>query len=190
MKTTFIKIFIWISLILLVESTTFAETQQEMLDRQDRFAEYTVIYTSEKVPGANCVCVKSETYSNISEDQTQTDYNNGNFDNNWIQTRIVEDPTEAACWNPTTRKYKCTVQPGLTGFQNIFASIVKTVVYIVMLLGVLAIVGLGIAWAWAGGEDVKMKSNLKHWAVNVLVGLIILFFFRYILTFLAPWIFQ
>lgn len=59
-----------------------------------------------------------------------------------------------------------------------------------MLLGVLAIVGLGIAWAWAGGEDVKMKSNLKHWGINVLVGLTILFLFRYILTFLAPWIFN
>lgn len=59
-----------------------------------------------------------------------------------------------------------------------------------MLLGVLAVVGLGIAWAWAGGDDVKMKSSLKHWAINVLIGLTILFLFRYILAFLAPWIYK
>jgi hypothetical protein len=59
-----------------------------------------------------------------------------------------------------------------------------------MLLGVLGIVGLGIAWSFAGGDDVKMKSNLKTWGINILVGLIILFLFRYILQFLAPWIYN
>jgi ABC-type uncharacterized transport system permease subunit len=59
-----------------------------------------------------------------------------------------------------------------------------------MLLGVLSLVGLGIAWSLAGGDDAKAKSSLKKWAVNILVGMIILFFFRYILQFLAPWIYQ
>jgi hypothetical protein len=38
-----------------------------------------------------------------------------------------------------------------------FAEIIRWFVFIVMLLGVLGIVGLGIAWAWAGGDDVKAK---------------------------------
>jgi len=59
-----------------------------------------------------------------------------------------------------------------------------------MLLGVLGIVGLGIAWAWAGGDDVKVKSNLKKWGINIAIGLVILFFFRYILTIIAPWIYN
>ena len=59
-----------------------------------------------------------------------------------------------------------------------------------MLLGVLGIVGLGIAWSFAGGDDIKAKSSLKKWGVNILVGLTLLFLFSYILSFLAPWIYQ
>ncbi len=59
-----------------------------------------------------------------------------------------------------------------------------------MLLGVLGIVGLGIAWSLAGGDDIKAKSSLKKWGVNILVGLTLLFLFSYILRFLAPWIYQ
>jgi ABC-type uncharacterized transport system permease subunit len=64
------------------------------------------------------------------------------------------------------------------------------VINIVLLLGVLAVVGLGIAWSFAGGDDIKAKSTLKKWAVNIIIGLIILFFFTYILRFLAPWVYQ
>jgi hypothetical protein len=59
-----------------------------------------------------------------------------------------------------------------------------------MICGVLAVVGLGIAWAWAGGDDAKMKTKLKTWGMNIVVGLTILFLFRYILGFLAPWIYK
>jgi len=51
----------------------------------------------------------------------------------------------------------------LSGFQKVFAQIIRYFIYIVLLLGVLGIVGLGIAWAFAGGDDVKMKTTLKHW---------------------------
>jgi ABC-type uncharacterized transport system permease subunit len=64
------------------------------------------------------------------------------------------------------------------------------VINIVLLLGVLAVVSLGIAWSFAGGDDIKAKSTLKKWAINIIIGLIILFFFTYILQFLAPWVYQ
>jgi hypothetical protein len=64
------------------------------------------------------------------------------------------------------------------------------VINITILLGVLAVVGLGIAWSLAGGDDVKAKSSLKSWAINIIAGVVILFFFRYILMFLAPWIYN
>lgn len=61
------------------------------------------------------------------------------------------------------RKYKCTVQSGLVGFQNLFATIIKWMINIVLLAAVLAIIGLGIAWSLAGGDDAKAKSSLKKW---------------------------
>jgi hypothetical protein len=64
------------------------------------------------------------------------------------------------------------------------------VINIVLLLGVLSVVGLGIAWSFAWGDDVKAKSSLKKWAINIIIGLVILFMFRYILLFLAPWVYQ
>ncbi len=84
---------------------------------------------------------------------------------------------ESQCSIITTRKYKCTIQTGLSGFQVVFAQIIRYVINIVLLLAVLAVVGLGIAWSFAGGDDVKMKSTLKTWAINIIVGLLILFMF-------------
>lgn len=49
----------------------------------------------------------------------------------------------------TARKYKCTVPTGLAGFQTVFAQIIRFVINIVLLLGVLSVVGLGIAWSFA-----------------------------------------
>lgn len=120
------------------------------------------VFTTEPVPGADCKCISGQT-----------------------------GPDGKSCIGPVeTRKYECTTKPGLTGFQEIFAKIIRYVINITLLLGVLAIVGLGIAWSLAGGEDVKMKSTLKTWAINIVIGLIILFLFRYILMFLAPWVYQ
>lgn len=103
---------------------------------------------------------------------------------------------DASMWPPNPnlpvqqRKYVCTVQTGLAGFQNMFATIIRWFVNIVMLFWVLAVIWVGIAWSLAGGDDAKAKTNIKKWAINILVGMIILFFFRYILQFLAPWIYK
>jgi hypothetical protein len=120
----------------------------------------TVIVT-EKVPGADCKEKKSSTGNNTT-------------------------------WSSSiqTRKYECTVKKWFTSFQLIMAEIIRWFVFIVMLVWVLAIVWLGIAWTWAGGDDAKTKTNLKKWAINIAIGLAILFFFRYILTLIAPWIYQ
>lgn len=120
--------------------------------------------TSEMVPGAHCICLK-----------------------NGIATWTVD----VACVGPITeRKYQCTSAKWLSGFQEIFANLIRYVINIVLLLGVLAVVGLGIVWSFAGGDDVKMKSTLKTWAINIVVWLVILFMFRYILMFLAPWVYR
>jgi hypothetical protein len=129
----------------------------------DSAAKKVVTVVSEKVPGATCVC-----------------YIGGNAW--WPEcppgTKISE------------RKYQCTTDAGMTGFQKVFAQMIRFVINIVMLLGVLAVVGLGIAWSFAGWDDMKMKSTLKTWAINLVIGFIILFMFRYILLFLAPWIYK
>ena len=129
----------------------------------------TKIYTTEPVPGGNCVCVYEE--------------------KEW-DTVVTKTDDPKKCASITWRKYQCTVQPWLSGFQSVIASLIRWIVYIVMLLGVLWIVGLGIAWSFAGGDDVKMKTNLKSWGINIFIGLTILFLFRYILQFLAPWIYK
>lgn len=87
------------------------------------------------------------------------------------------------------RAYICTHASGLAGFQQVFAQIVRWIVNISLLLGVLAIAALGVAWAIAGSDDPAYKKFLKDWLVNLIIGLIILFMFRYILFFLAPWVF-
>ena len=94
------------------------------------------------------------------------------------------------CTVVTTRKYECTANKWMLGFQEVFAKIIRYVINIVLLLGVLAVVGLGIAWSFAWGDDVKAKSTLKTWAINIVIWLLILFMFRYILLFLAPWIYR
>ncbi len=134
------------------------------------------VYTSEIIPGASCVC----------------DYTSDVWDDEWNAPVSAIATTPGSCNNVPVakRKYICTVGTWLVSFQLMFANIIKYLINIVLLLWVLAIVGLGIAWAWAGGDDVKMKSTLKKWGTNIVVGLIILYLFQYILRFLAPWIYK
>lgn len=133
-------------------------------------AEKITTITSEKVPGATCVC--DAPWASLPE---------------WQSWPVL---WEAACGeNVAKRKYKCTIDSWMLWFQTVFAKIIRYVINIVLLLGVLAVVWLGIAWSFAGWDDVKMKSNLKSWAINIIIGLIILFMFRYILLFLAPWVY-
>ena len=123
----------------------------------------TVIVT-EEIPWANCTCIAQTTGNNPSASVT-------------------------SCGDPKTRKYSCTVGKWLSGFQDIFREITRWVVYITMLLWVIAIAGAGIMWAW-GSDSEEYTKKAKWWVMNILIGLVILFTFRYILWFLAPWIFQ
>lgn len=124
----------------------------------------TVIIVTERVPWASCTCY------------VESDPNYG---------------SDAACSATTVseRKYVCTVEKGMVGFQNMFREITKWFIYITMLFGVLALVGAGILWAW-GSESEEYTKKAKGWSVNIIIGLAILFTFRYILWFLAPWIFM
>jgi hypothetical protein len=106
----------------------------------------------------------------------------------WADCVCVSSDT--SCSTLTTRKYQCTLQPWLSSFQSMLAGIIRYLIYIVLLLWVLALASLGVAWGWAGGDDVKMKTNLKKWWVNIFAWLIILFLFQYILRFIAPWVYQ
>lgn len=128
-------------------------------------AEPLMTITSERVPWADCYCYIG-------------------WNKSWIVNEACKTGTVAE------RKYQCTTGSWMAWFQSVFAQIIRYVINIVLLLGVLAVVWLGIAWSFAGWDDVKMKSNLKSWAINIIVGLIILFMFRYILLFLAPWVYK
>ncbi len=97
--------------------------------------------------------------------------------------------TVNSCNKVETRKYECIVQPGMTSFQKIIGSIIKWFVFIIMLLGVLAIVGAGIMMAF-GSDSEEYTKKAKGWAMNIIIGLIILFTFSYILKLIAPWIYQ
>jgi hypothetical protein len=120
----------------------------------------TKVYVTSKVPGADCVCVVPPYAS-----------------------------TDDFCGWPKLSKFECEVGTWLSAFQNMFREIVQWAVYIIMLLGVLAIAGAGILWAF-GSDSEEYTKKAKWWVTNIIVWLFILFTFRYILGFLAPWIFQ
>jgi hypothetical protein len=156
------------------------------------------VMTTEEIPWGNCVCVANFRADGASQDIAQNDlatitkWATKNAD--WSYTLAKDNGGNSAtirpnCWDMITRKYECIVQPWLIGFQNIFATIIRYLVNIVLLLGVLAIAGLGVAWSWAGWDDAKAKTALKKWGTNIIVWLIILFLFQYILRLLAPWIY-
>lgn len=171
--------FLWF-LWLIKENATYAfECQPWYVMRVDESwcdpvneSKPTTVYTTEMIPGAQCECYAE----------------NKPWDGNG-PTQILKW-REACNVSVEKRKYVCTVQPWLAGFQQILASIIRWFVYIVMLLGVLGIVWLGIAWSFSGGDDAKAKSKLKWWAINILIWLTILFLFRYILIFIAPWVYN
>lgn len=119
--------------------------------------EKVLIYTTEDIPGGNCVCV----------------------DGCWGSTGDL-----------TKKKYQCEVTKWFSSFQSMLATIIKWFIYVAILVSVLALVGLGIAWSLAGGDDIKAKTGLKKWAINIMIGFVILIFFTTILRFIAPWIFM
>ena len=83
----------------------------------------TEVIVTEMIPGSACVCM-------------------------W---ETAPDGKTCATTVPVTeRKYTCKIEAGLAGFQKMLATIIKWFINIVMLCAVLAIVGLGIAWSFAG----------------------------------------
>lgn len=127
----------------------------------------TVIFTTERVPGALCTCA----------------IDNRDGKDIWAGMTL-----ESQCGNPQTRKYKCVVEQWLGGFQNIFREIMRYIVYLTMLLGVLAVVWVGILWTW-GSDSEEHTKKAKWWVMNILIGFVILATFSSILRFLAPWVF-
>ena len=100
---------------------------------------------------------------------------------------------DGGCDAPNTRKYRCNIEGGISGFQSVVGAIIRYAVYIGLLLWVLALVALGIAWSvgsavGSGAENTKKK--IQWWLINALFWLIVLFFFSAILRILAPWIYQ
>lgn len=128
------------------------------------------VIVTEKIPGADCTCV-ADGASMHESDGTQT----------WLW--------EAACGDLNTRKYECSVKKWLWSFQEMIATVVRWFVNIVTLLGVLAIVGAGIMMMF-GSDSEEYTKKAKWWAKNIVIGLVLLFTFRYILQLLAPWIYQ
>lgn len=120
------------------------------------------VYVSEKVPGATCTCATK-----------------------WYEWQ--EDcPSTLAV---SDRLYQCSIDKWMWAFQSMIGAITKWFIYLTMLFWVLALVWAWILWAW-GSESEEYTKKAKGWAVNIIIGLGLLFTFRYILWFLAPWIFM
>ncbi|MBS9784200.1 hypothetical protein KGV55_02510 [Candidatus Gracilibacteria bacterium] len=132
--------------------------------KEDSGSGETLTYVTEPVIGADCKCVVK----------------NGSGE-------IVANPL--MCGDITNRLYECKVPEGMAGFQSMFRAVIKWIAIVATLLGVLALVALGIAWAVSGGQDSKMKKDLKEWIQNIIIGLAILYTFGFILRFLAPWVY-
>lgn len=126
----------------------------------------TTVIVTEDIPGANCTCIGTQSTDGLT----------------W-------PPRQNYCWDPATRKYRCEVKSGFASFQEILAAMIKWIVFISALLGVLSLAVLGVMWSLSGADSEKTKK-VKWYFINILVGLTILFFFRYILAFLAPWIYK
>lgn len=122
----------------------------------------TTVIVTEEIPWANCKCF----VDNVESDKKWKD-----------------------CWTIETRKYKCTIEPWFGSFQKSIQGITGWFTQIALILSVLVVVLLGIAWAIWGSSEEKVKF-LKWWTINILIGIVTLFFFQYILVMLAPWVFK
>ena len=138
------------------------------------YADVVTVQVTEKIPWAECTCI-----ANGAQDTPAGD-------GMWPPKPWT---WEAACGDINTRKYECKVEKWLGSFQSLIATIVRWFVNIVTLLGVLAIVWAGVMMMF-GSDSEEYTKKAKWWAKNIIIGLVILFTFRYILQFLAPWIFQ
>lgn len=130
----------------------------------------TEVIVTEKIPGVECTCI------------AQWETGPGGM---WPPTPVNQD----TCWTPATRKYKCTIKPWFSSFQESIQGITGWFTQIALILSVLVVVLLGIAWAIWGSSEEKVKF-LKWWTINILIGIVTLFFFQYILVMLAPQVFK
>ena len=156
---------------------SFGDTPKTISEADKIKASEPVLVTvTEKIPWADCTCTADGAQTTaLPADQA------------WPPT---PGTWEAACGKVETRKYVCKVGKWLSSFQVMIASIIRWLVNIILLLGVLAIVWVGIMMSFYGSSDEWWAKAAKKWAVNIIVGLIILFTFRYILGLLAPWIYK
>lgn len=107
----------------------------------------------------------------------------------WSDTPMTKDWQKTCETNIAKKKYKCEMKWGMESFTKIFSGMIRWIVNISMLLAVLALVVMGILWSTTGADSDKVKA-VKWWFINILIGLLILFFFRAILGFLAPWVYK
>ncbi|MDP5038967.1 MAG: hypothetical protein NWP80_00800 [Candidatus Gracilibacteria bacterium] len=87
-----------------------------------------------------------------------------------------------------TGLYKCSVTPGMSGFQELFAGLLKFLTAMAVLIGVLYIVINGIMLSM-GGMDSSAKENAKKNVTSAIIGLLFLLLGGYILKIIAPWVY-
>lgn len=142
-------------------------------DNEDRSSEVVV---TELLPGMSL--------------QSESEYKDASV---WCVCIAEGDNGDGSCGTPATRKYKCKIPPWLDGFQAVVGSMLKYTIYIGLLLGVLALVALGVAWSvyWAfdTSDGGAMGKKIKGWLSQAVIALIVLFFFSTILRILAPWVY-
>lgn len=140
------------------------------------------VLTTEKVPWYNCVCAVK-----LKENATDTERN---ASVNWYVEKKILDWNDS-CQNTdlTKRKYICTAEEWFEWLQNSFREIIRWVVQISILLGVIWLAAFGVIYSVTWNWDSTYKKQLKEYITGLIVGLLILFFFRYILLGLAPWVF-
>lgn len=142
--------------------------------------EKTTIFVTEMIPGGECECVKKSTKDEEGRNITGLER----------AERAADGKSCAAKIPPQERLYQCKVEKGLKGFQGVIRVWIKWILNFATILGVLAIAALGVVWTTSGSENPEQKKFLKEWLIGLIIGLGIVFFFQFILRFLAPWIYN
>lgn len=168
------KILAWI----IISIITFSNLISVNANSGDTVSTWIKTLVTEKTPWYNCVCAR----------EAQGEWEKKVSINGYVEDKVF-DWKDCSNNEITKRKYICTVPEWFAGIQSSFQQIIRWVVQIAILLGVVAIAALGIAWSVAGDWDPAYKKFLKEWLTGLIIGLLILFFFRYILLWVAPWIF-
>lgn len=123
------------------------------------------ILVSEKPLGATCQCaIKNPNAKPGDRDQ-------------FIIQGEAND-TGKTCNVPISQRlYVCTP----TSLNQLIQGIVSWIIQIALLLGVLATAVLGVMWAITGADNPEAKKKLKDWLIWLVIGLVIIYWFQYIL---------